>query len=143
MTIRKSRLPSSTNFSFIFPRYLACRRQPSRRPSLSRRFASRRFFPNENPVGRHITVGVSMVAEVVGVAANVHNNGLALPPDAQLYLPFPQLPWGRMNLVVRTAGDPHTAISVVRAQVASVDADQPVTGVQTVNELMDDSRADP
>src|SRR5258708_15233353 len=75
-----------------------------------------RFWPNENPVEPHITAGVSMVAEVVGVAANVHNNGLALAPDAQLYLPFPQLPWGRMNLVVRPAGAPHTAISVVRAQ---------------------------
>jgi len=103
-----------------------------------------RFWPNENPVGRHIIVGRGpSAAEIVGVAANVHNNGLASPPDPQLYLPFPQLPWGRMNLVVRTSGDPHNAISAVRAQVASVDADQPVTGVQTVDELINDSRADP
>lgn len=102
-----------------------------------------RFWPHENPVGRHIVVGRAPTAEIVGVAANVHNNGLASPPDPQLYLPFPQLPWGRMNLVVRTSGDPHNAISAVRAQVASVDADQPVTGVQTVDELIDDSRADP
>lgn len=102
-----------------------------------------RFWPNENPVGKHIVVGRQTGSEVVGVAGNVNNRGLALQPQPQLWLPFPQLPWGNMNLLVRTAADPHSLVSSVRAQIAAIDSDQPVTNVQTVDELMDGSRAQP
>ncbi|MBZ5523059.1 MAG: ABC transporter permease [Acidobacteriia bacterium] len=102
-----------------------------------------RFWPNENAVGKHIALGRLAPAEVVGVTADAHNNGLALPPDPQIYFPFSQLPWGRMYLMVRTSTNPHAMIQTVRAQIASVDADQPVTAVQTVNELMDGTRAQP
>jgi ABC-type antimicrobial peptide transport system permease subunit len=58
-------------------------------------------------------------------------------------MPFPQLPWGNMNLLVRTANDPHALISAVREQISAIDADQPVTSIQTVNELMEGSLAQP
>ncbi len=45
-----------------------------------------------------------------------------------------------MNLLVRTSVDPHSVVSAVRAQISSVDADQPVTNIQTADELMDASR---
>jgi putative ABC transport system permease protein len=48
-----------------------------------------------------------------------------------------------MNLIIRTASDPHNTVAAVRAQIAVVDPDQPVTAVQTVDELMDGSRAQP
>jgi ABC-type antimicrobial peptide transport system permease subunit len=48
-----------------------------------------------------------------------------------------------MNILVRTATDPHSMISSVRAQVTALDADQPVTDVQTIDELMDTFRAQP
>lgn len=104
---------------------------------------ARRFWPNENPVGKHVVVGRQNGSEVVGVVADVKNSGLALDAKPQIYLPFPQLPWGNMNLLLRTATDPHTMISAVRAQIAALDSDQPVTNVQTVDELMDGSRAQP
>src|SRR5205823_9744782 len=88
-------------------------------------------------------VGRQTAAEVVGVAADVKNSGLALEPAAQLYLPFPQLPWGNMNLLVRTATDPHQLISTLRQQVYAVDPDQPVTQVQTMDELLSTFRAQP
>jgi putative ABC transport system permease protein len=77
------------------------------------------------------------------MAADVRNNGLAQDTQAQLYLPFQQLPWGNMNLLVRTAVEPSSLISAVRAQISSVDPDQPVTNIQTVDQLMDSSRAQP
>lgn len=104
---------------------------------------ARRYWPNQNPVGKHVIVGRGMSAEVVGVAANAKNNGLALPAEPQLYLPFPQLPWANMYLLVRTAMDPLTLVPQVRAQLASIDPDQPITHVQTAEELMDSSRAQP
>jgi putative ABC transport system permease protein len=105
---------------------------------------ARRFWPGENPIGKHVVVGRGPVAsEVVGVAADVRNKGLAEETQAQLYLPFKQLPWGDMNLLVRTGVAPMSMASAVRAQIAAVDPDQPVTDVQTVDELMDGSRAQP
>lgn len=105
---------------------------------------ARRFWPDQNPIGKHIVVGRwPDPAEVVGVAADVRNNSLAQETQAQLYLPFPQLPWGNMNLLVRTAVAPRSVISAVRTQISAVDPDQPVTSIQTVDELMDSSRAQP
>jgi len=105
---------------------------------------ARRYWPNQNPVGKHILIGRQPTpAEVIGVAADTKNFGLAADPRPLVYIPFPQLPWGNMNLVVRTGGDPHSLVAAARAQVASVDPDQPVTNVETLDELMDTSRAQP
>ena len=105
---------------------------------------ARRFWPGENPVGKHVLVGRGPEpSEVIGIAANIRNKGLAEDTQAQLYLPFPQLPWGDMNLLVRTAVPPLSMAQPVRAQIVAVDPDQPVTAVQTVDELMDVSRAQP
>ncbi|HEY2116097.1 MAG TPA: ABC transporter permease [Candidatus Angelobacter sp.] len=104
---------------------------------------ARRYWPNQNPIGKHIILGRQPASEVVGVAVDVKNRGLALDPQVQLYFPFSQIPWGNMNLLVRTATDPHGMVSAVRGQIAAIDSDQPVTSIQTVDELMDGSRAQP
>lgn len=105
---------------------------------------ARRFWPNENPIGKHIIMGRGPgPSEVVGMAADVKNKGLAQDPQAQIYFPFSQIPWGNMNLIVRTAAEPHAMIRTLEAQIATIDPDQPVTAVQTVDELMDVSRKAP
>jgi putative ABC transport system permease protein len=105
---------------------------------------ARRFWGNQNPLDLHIVVGRGPAAsQVIGVAADVKNKGLAQDTQAQLYLPFAQLPWGDMNLLVRTAVPPRSLTAALRAQIAAVDPDQPVTNVQTVDELMDGSRSQP
>jgi putative ABC transport system permease protein len=105
---------------------------------------ARNYWPNQNPIGKHVTVGKwPEPAEVIGVAADVKNNGLEQDTQPQLYLSFPQIPWGSMNLLLRTAVPPRSLISAVRTQIASVDPDQPVMHIQTVDELMDNSRSQP
>ncbi|HUH62050.1 MAG TPA: ABC transporter permease [Terracidiphilus sp.] len=110
---------------------------------VNERFA-RQFWPNESAVGKHIVVGRGPAqTEVVGVTADVKNQGLEQDPQAQIYVPYAQLPWGEMNLLARTAMRPEAAISAVKAQIAAVDGDQPVTGIKTVEELMRSARAQP
>jgi putative ABC transport system permease protein len=105
---------------------------------------ARRYWPNENPVGKRIIMGRGPgPSEVVGVAFDIKNRGLAQDPQPQIYFPFPQIPWGNMNLLLRTASDPHGMVSAIRAQISGLDSDQPVTSIQTVDELMDSSRAQP
>jgi putative ABC transport system permease protein len=105
---------------------------------------ARRFWPGQNAVGKRVIVGRGPEpSEIVGIAADVHNRGLAQSPQAQLYLPFAQLPWGDMNLLLRTNIAPLSLTSAVRAQIAAVDPDEPVINIQTVDALMDGARAQP
>ena len=105
---------------------------------------ARRFWPDQNPIGKHVVVGRGPnSSEVIGVAADIHNQGLERASQAQLYLPFPQLPWNNMNLLVRTEAPPPGIVPAVRAQLAAVDPEQPLSNIQTVEDLMDGSRAQP
>ena len=51
---------------------------------------ARRYWPNQNPIGKHIVMGRQPASEVVGVAADVNNRGLALDPAGTAL--FPVLP---------------------------------------------------
>jgi len=104
---------------------------------------SRQFWQGQNPVGKHLAVGRWPEAEVVGLAADVKNQGLARKTQPQLYLSFPQIPWGNMHLLLRTVVPPQSLAAPVRAQIAAVDKNQAVTGMQTVDGLMDNSRTQP
>jgi putative ABC transport system permease protein len=105
---------------------------------------ARRFWPGQNPVGKTFIVGRGpQPSQVIGVAADIRNHGLAADTQPQLYLPFRQLPWSSMNLLVRTAVPPLQMASAVRAQISAIDPDQPVTAIQTVDDLMDSGRAQP
>lgn len=103
-----------------------------------------RFWPNENPVGKHIVVGrATEGAEVVGVLGDIRNTGVAEDTSAEIYIPFALLPWGNMNLLVRTAGDPHGYVAAVRRAVLAVDPDQPVTKVLSMDEVLDEGARQP
>ena len=105
---------------------------------------ARQFWPGQDAVGKHVVVGRwPQAAEIVGVASDVSNRGLGRESQAQVYVPFPQLPWSNMYLLVRTAVPPQSVASAVRAQISAVDPDQPVTGIQAVEQLMDSSRTQP
>jgi len=98
---------------------------------------TRRFWPGQDAVGKHILLGrMTKPVEVVGVLGDVRNGQLAADVQPEIYLPFAQLPWAAMNLVVRTTGDPHGYAAAVRSRVLALDRDQPVTGVQSMEELL-------
>jgi predicted permease len=104
---------------------------------------ARRFWPGQNAVGKHVMVGRwTEPAEVIGVAADTRNKGLE-DTQAQLYLSFPQLPWNNMNLLVRTGVAPLSISSAVRAEIAAVDPEQPLSNLKTVDDLLNKSRAQP
>ncbi len=98
---------------------------------------ARRFWPNQDPIGKKVWPGRQTAAAlVVGVLGDVKNFGLAADPNPEVFLPFPQLPWPLLNLCLRTSLDPASLVPAVRREIAKIDQDQPVTGVQTLEEVI-------
>jgi putative ABC transport system permease protein len=104
----------------------------------------RRYWPNDNPIGKRIWLGQRpQPVEVVGVFGDLKNVTLGEDAWPEIILPFPQLPWPLLNLSVRTDGDPRALASAIRRQVSMVDQDQPLTHVETLEELVSSASSQP
>src|SRR6185437_7929103 len=103
----------------------------------------RRYWPNENPIGKHIWLGtIATPVEVVGVFGDEKNNGISRKPAPEMLLPFPNLPWSHLRLSLRSAGgDPMALVPAVRQRLARIDSVQPITEVQTLEQILAQSRA--
>jgi predicted permease len=114
---------------------------------------ARTYFPNENPIGKHINLaGFNVLAEIVGVVGHVKQWGLDADAksaiEAQFDYPFMQLPEKLMPLaadavavVLRTEGDPTAVMGSVRRAVEEIDPREVVYNVQTMNEVVSNSFA--
>ncbi|HEV2206397.1 MAG TPA: ABC transporter permease [Candidatus Acidoferrales bacterium] len=100
---------------------------------------ARLLWPNEDPIGRHLPLFHTLT--VVGVVGNTHHEGLTQNTEAEVYVPYLQLPQNSMQLAVRTAADPDSMVSAVRAQVRDVDPDQPLYHVGTLEQTLAESVA--
>jgi len=92
---------------------------------------ARKFFPNENAIGKRIKPGMSAgkkdsMCEVIGVVGDVKHRNLWQAPDPESYVPYDQTPIGAMDIVVRTQGDPMKLLPAMRAQVLGLDAELPI-----------------
>ncbi len=102
---------------------------------------AKQFWPEENPVGRHVSIGMegTVTREVVGVIADARQFELSVEPRPEVYLPYGQSDafWAApRNLVVRTVGDPLSFVASVKAAVWSVDPDQPVSSITTLENVV-------
>jgi putative ABC transport system permease protein len=98
----------------------------------------RRFWPHQNPIGKRVWVGtLPQPFEVVGVVGDTRNKGPAQPPLPELVLPFPQMTVRYLSLSLRTQSNPYGILSDVRHRLSTIDPDQPVTDVKTMEELVD------
>jgi putative ABC transport system permease protein len=105
---------------------------------------ARRHWPGQNPIGKRIRfygpLDRAPWMEVVGVIADVKHD-LTIPVEPEYYLPHAQDPWNAMILVARTSVDPASLAGALRQQVWSIDKDQPVFDVQTMQEVKSGSVA--
>ncbi|MBO0797714.1 MAG: ABC transporter permease [Blastocatellia bacterium] len=104
---------------------------------------ARKRWPGESPIGKRVTYGSgdpqSHWRTVVGIVADVRNEGIDASVRAEMYLPYHQaveeLPSVR-DLVVRSSGEPVDLVSAVSSAVHSVDPNQPISNVRTMDELL-------
>ncbi len=106
---------------------------------------AKRYFPNEDPLGKriHVTNGPETFREIIGIVGDVKQYGLESETPVQTYVSFLQEPFfNSMNLVVRTSGDPLRLSEAVRGAVLNIDKDQPVARIRTLERIVTDSVAD-
>jgi predicted permease len=101
---------------------------------------ARRFWPNQDPIGKQLIVArAELHEEVVGVVADVKTTALDSDAGGELYSPYPQRPWPGMIIAVKTSGNPLSMASAVRKQIAQVDGDLPVTAVRSMQDVVSES----
>jgi putative ABC transport system permease protein len=108
---------------------------------------ARRYFTGEDPLGKRLSIvylSRRIALEIVGVAADLKQGELGAPVIPQIYAPYLQRPWFSSAVVVRAA---HNDLSAVRNDVQraiwAVDRDQASTQIQTAEEALNNSLAEP
>ena len=110
---------------------------------------ARRLFPNRDPLGERVKMGPDMGHAdrswhvVVGIVGNVKQASLALEDPDAFYTTPTQWAWvdDVQSLVVRTSGDPTVLIPAIRSAIWTVDKDQPIVRISTMDKLVAESEA--
>ena len=103
---------------------------------------ARTYYPGEEPIGKEIYLGApdNRLFErgtIVGVVGDTHDVGLGSAPVATVYIPLAVMPgWSAFSYVVRTSVPPMTVAGAAREAIRSVDANIPVRGTRTVDEVL-------
>lgn len=113
---------------------------------------ARLFWPDEDPLGKRIRIdfprdlanyGPPVSREIVGVVGGVKHARLDGKTEPEMYASCLQNPLSFMTLIVRTARDPLDLASAARSEVWVVDKDQPVARVMTMEQILEESVAQP
>lgn len=98
---------------------------------------AKRFFPEEDSLGKRLLVMDGEPHEIIGVVGDARQWGLDQPPDPEIYVSFTQIAFGaNATLVVRTNVEPASLGDGVRRAVREANADAPVSTVQTMMQVI-------
>ncbi|HSF18665.1 MAG TPA: ABC transporter permease [Vicinamibacteria bacterium] len=105
--------------------------------------AAARFFPGEDPVGHRFSNDGEEWIEVVGVVGDVLHVGLDRAPRAEVYVPFQQVVFPFMTVVLKTRGEPALLKTVAEREIQAVASDVPVYRVLPMDDVVSRSIATP
>ena len=101
------------------------------------------FWPGEDAIGRRVirSSDATHPLTVIGIAANVRDIGLGLPPGPTLYIAHAQNNTGAapVGLVVRTTGDPGAMIRTVTETIHRLDPSLALTRTTTIDQFLEAS----
>jgi predicted permease len=111
---------------------------------LSRSLAER-LWPDQDPIGRELywggTSGRTRI--VAGVVGDYQDVQLGAAPEPVLFLPYNQMPWPKMTLLVRGRGEPEALIAAVRSEIRSLDPGLSVAGLRPLRHQVAEAVAVP
>ena len=94
------------------------------------------YFPDHNSVGKQIVLGRRGPAAIVGVVADLKQEGIDKPADPAAFIPWTQITPPAVTFFVRGRGDRHALVTAARAAVRSVNRSVPLANVATLDELV-------
>jgi putative ABC transport system permease protein len=98
---------------------------------------ARRFWPNENAVGKHIAYDSPTWHEIIGVVKQVAVYGAEAKPLIRIYTPFGRFPQRNVTLAIRSStSDPQALTAAITHAVQAVDKDIPIADVATFNQIL-------
>jgi putative ABC transport system permease protein len=106
---------------------------------------ARDLFPGQDPVGKRFINGRPDPARkpvwitIVGVVDDTRMYGLANPSRLEVYRPFVQGPPDEMDLIVKSRIEPASLTSSIRGVLASIDRNQPISSISTMDQLVQNS----
>jgi putative ABC transport system permease protein len=114
----------------------------------------RQYFPNENPIGKRLTLGIAhdtaaaggqidVKGEIVGVVADIKQRGLARETDPATFFPYNTFAVNDITFLVRSTADEATLAAGIRSRMREVDPDLPLFGLQAMSEVVSQSVAEP
>ncbi len=109
---------------------------------------AQQFFPGENPIGKRILAGIANAGEppmreIIGVVGNVKFEDLTTEFSPESYIPYGQLQFGSIAIVVRSSKDPEGLAKPIASAVQSLDKDLPTYAPKTVEQYLDGTIAVP
>lgn len=105
--------------------------------------AAERIWPGRDPIGEHFQIATpGPLYTVVGIAGDVRSTSLDVAPPPTIYVPYRQDAFPAMTFVVRSEAPAAAIAADVRAAFASVDRNQPIGAVRTMDEQMAGSLSD-
>jgi len=103
---------------------------------------AKHYWPNQDPIGKRLKPGATSDNEapwrtVIGVVKDVRQNDFIAEPKMQMYFSYKQLGQLVANaLIVRTSVDPLSLATPVRNAIWSVDKDQPVANIDSMENIV-------
>jgi predicted permease len=117
--------------------------QPKSAPvALLNEAAVRRWFPGQDPLGKHVSSG-NVSREVVGIVGDVLQRTPGQPAAAQMFLPYTQRTGRSVRVIVRAQGDPLALAPSVREQIRALDPNIPLAEATPLGEMITRSVARP
>jgi predicted permease len=98
----------------------------------------RQYFPNEDPIGKHLTGFGRRSYEIVGVVGDTRYE-LAMPPEPMMYFPIDSGAFNGAALVVRAAHDPESLALPIQKVIQQMDRELAVSDVLTMNQIINKS----
>jgi putative ABC transport system permease protein len=117
-------------------------RAGAKRVAIINETAARNFWPDENPIGKEIWVGVGWeqneYGEIIGIVGDIKYGKVEDSFKPQVYLPYLQPTEPASFVLVRTANEPAQIVSAVRREILALDKSVPIFDIRT----MEDRSAD-
>jgi len=108
---------------------------------------AKHYFPNEDPLGRHLLFGFPangiVSREIVGIVGDIRDVSLGKEPGAMLYVPFAQAPLYGGEVVVKSMLSTSAVVGAIRAVTHGIDKNLPVTDIEQLPNALNASVAQP